>query len=252
MVGLPIDSSKGLRRRKGAKQLTGGMEEEARTDAPAGQSSAASPNLGATLLRVAWLAIALGIAMEGLLLVLGAGLGKSLGLGSIVADLVGNVSWSVFVCCGLAVGTAVTKARVPAMGLLGLLTAPTAFEVSRALHKGTLEAIASTGGGGGEVLSPVLVGVIKGLEYGCLGLLVGWVGRRAWGGAAAHAAVGFLVGLVFGGTIIVLTMGSTPPPPPADALSLGVNELLFPIGCSLVLFSAEALGKRMGNRSDPG
>jgi hypothetical protein len=28
-------------------------------------------------------------------------------------------------------------------------------------------------------------------------------------------------------------------------LSLGVNELIFPIGCSLVLFSAEALGKRM-------
>jgi hypothetical protein len=140
---------------------------------------------------------------------------------------------------------------VPVMGLLGLLTAPTAFELSRALHKGTLEALATTGGGG-EVLSPVLVGVIKGLEYGCLGLLVGWVSRRAWGGAAAHAAVGLLVGLVFGGTIITLTMGSTPPPPPADALSLGVNELLFPIGCSLVLFSAEALGKRMSTQADPG
>jgi hypothetical protein len=227
------------------------MEEEARTDPPARRSSDASPDLGGKLLRVAWLAIALGIAMEGLLLVLGAGLGKSLGLGTIVADLVGNVTWSVFVCCGLAVGTTVAKARVPVMGLLGLLTAPTAFEVSRALHKGTLEALATTGGGG-EVLSPVSVGVIKGIEYGCLGLLVGWVGQRAWGGAAAHAAVGLLVGLVFGGTIVALTVGSTPPPPPADALSLGVNELLFPIGCSLVLFSAEALGKRMGTRADPG
>jgi hypothetical protein len=54
-----------------------------------------------------------------------------------------------------------------------------------------------------------------------------------------------LSGLGFRGTIIALTMGSTPPPPAADALSLGVNELIFPIGCSLVLFSAEALGKRM-------
>src|SRR5215218_2057353 len=200
------------------------MEEEARSDAPAQQPSSASLNLGVKLLRVAWLAIALGIAMEGLLLLLGAGLGKSLGLGSIVADLVGNVTWSMFVCCGLAVGTAVAKARVPAMGLLGLLAAPAAFEVSRALHKGTLEAIATTGGGGGgEVLSPVLVGVIKGVEYGCLGLLVGWVGQRPWGGAAAHVAVGLLVGLVFGGTIVALTMGSTPPPTAADALSLGVN-----------------------------
>jgi hypothetical protein len=54
------------------------MEEETRTDAPAQQSSAASPNLGAKLLWVAWLAIALGIAMEGLLLPLGAELGVSL------------------------------------------------------------------------------------------------------------------------------------------------------------------------------
>lgn len=153
------------------------MEEETRTDAPAQQSSAASPNLGAKLLWVAWLAIALGIAMEGLLLLLGAELGKSLRLESIVADLIRKVSWSAFVCVGLAVGTAVTKARVPVMGLLGLLAAPSAFEVSRALHKGTLEAMSVTGGGG-DVLSPMLVGVIKGLEHGCLGLAVAWVSRH--------------------------------------------------------------------------
>ena len=126
---------------------------------------------------MAWLAIALGIAMEGLLLLLGAELGKSLRLESIVANLIRNVSWSAFVCVGLAVGTAVTKARVPVMGLLGLLAAPSAFEVSRALHKGTLEAMSVTGGGG-DVLSPMLVGVIKGLEYGCLGLAVAWVSRH--------------------------------------------------------------------------
>jgi hypothetical protein len=227
------------------------MEEETRTDAPGERYSAASPNLGVTLLRVAWLAIALGMAMEGLLLLLGAGLGKSLGLGAIVASLVGNVSWSVFVCCGLAVGTAVVKARVPVMGFLGLLAAPTALEVSRALHKGTLEAMSSTAGGGGEVLSPVLVGLIKALEYGCLGLAIAWVSQRPWGGAAAHMAVGFLVGLVFGGTIVALMMGSTPPPSAAEALTVGVNEVIFPVGCSLVLFSAGALGKKMNTQADP-
>lgn len=197
------------------------------------------------------MAIALGVAMEGLLLLIGTGLGKSLGLGSIAADLVGNVTWSVLVCCGLAVGTAVSKARVPVMGLLGLLAAPTAFEVSRVLHKGTLEAIATTGGGD-AALSPILLGVIKGVEYGCLGLAVAWVGQRPWGGATAHVAVGLLVGLIFGGTIVLLTMGSTPPPTAADTISAGVNEVIFPIGCSLILFSAEALGKRMGTGADPG
>jgi len=190
------------------------------------------------------------MAMEGLLLLLGAGLGRSSGMGSIVADLVGNVTWSVFVCCGLAVGTAVVKARVPVMGLLGLLAAPIAFEVSRALHKGTLEAM-STAGGGSEVLPPILVGLIKALEYGCLGLAIAWVSQRPWGGAAAHVAVGLLVGLVFGGIIVTLTMGSTPPPPAAEALSVGVNEVIFPIGCSLILFSAGALGQRMNTQADP-
>jgi hypothetical protein len=235
--------------------LPGGMEEEARTDASAQEASAreaatASPNLGVKLLWVAWLAIGLGFAMEGLLLLLGVGLGKSLELGSIVADLIKNLSWSVFVCVGLAVGTAVTKARVPVMGLLGLLAAPSAFEVSRVLHKGTLEALATTGGGG-ESLSPILVGVIKGLEYGCLGLAVAWVSQRPWGGAAAHIAVGLLVGLVFGGAIVALTVGSTPPPPATEVLSRGVNEVIFPIGCSLVLYSAGVLGKRMSTQADP-
>jgi hypothetical protein len=112
--------------------VTGGMEEETRNGAPAqqGASAAVSSNLGATLLRVAWLAILLGMAMEGILLVLSAGLGDLLGLGSIVAELARNVSWSVLVCLGLSVGKAVQSARVQVMGLLGFLVAPAAFEIS--------------------------------------------------------------------------------------------------------------------------
>ncbi len=105
-------------------------------------------SLGATLLRVAWLAIILGLVMEVLLLTLGGALGDVLGLRPVVAELVRSVSWSVFVCVGLAVGTAVAKARVLLMGFLGLFSAPVAFEISRVLHKGTLEALAVSGGGG--------------------------------------------------------------------------------------------------------
>jgi hypothetical protein len=54
--------------------VTGEMERETRNDAPTQEASAAgSSNLGATLLRVAWLAILLGMAMEGILLLLSAG-----------------------------------------------------------------------------------------------------------------------------------------------------------------------------------
>ena len=61
----------------------------------------------------------------------------------------------------------------------------------------------------------------------------------------AHLATGLLVGLVFGGTIVGLTYQMSPDPPATAVLvSLAANEILFPIGCSLVLFAATALGER--------
>jgi hypothetical protein len=221
-----------------------GLDQDNRDRASAPE---ASSSLGATLLRAAWLAILLGLLMEVLLLVLGGALGEELGLRPLVADLVRSVSWSVFVCVGLAVGTAVAKARGPLMGFLGLFSAPLAFEVSRVLHKGTLEALAVSGGAD-EGLSPLLVALIKGLEYGCLGIGIGWVSQRRWGGAAAHVAVGLLVGLTFGGLELSFAMRATPPPPAADLFAGGLNDVLFPVGCALVLFSAGVLGKKAAGR----
>ena len=227
--------------------MTNGTDEGTRPNAhDQVDSSPTSPDLGRTLLRVAWLAIALGLAMEALLLLLGSRFGELLGVKSIVADLAKNLSWSVFVCTGLAVGTAASQARAPAMGLMGLLAAPIAFEVSRVVHKGTLEALDISGSAD---TSPVLVAVIKGFEYGCLGLAVGWLGRRPWGGAAAHAAAGLAVGLVFGGAIVLLTVPSGAQMSVADLVLRGVNEVLFPMGCSLVLYASVNLGERMTRRN---
>jgi hypothetical protein len=195
-------------------------------------------------LRVAWLAILLGLAME-FLLVLASSFGGALGdLGPLVADLVKNVSWSVFVCVGLAVGTAVVQARVPVMGFLGLISAPIAFGISRAVHKAAVQAL-EIDTSGAEDLSPLVVVAIKGLEYGCLGLAVGWVSQRPWGGALAHLGVGLLIGLVFGGSEIAYATGGTFQLSTANFLSAAVYEVLFPVGCAMVLFAATTLGKRV-------
>jgi len=206
------------------------------------------PGLGSVLVRVSWLAILLGLAMETLLLLFTAGFEIVPGLNSVVADVFGKVTWSGLVCAGLALGTAASKARAPLMGLLGLLAAPLAFHVSRAIQQGvakTLEVASAGAPVGSQTL--ILLTLGKAVEYACLGVIIGWIGRRAWGGVLAHAAVGLAVGILFGGAIVSFTYWTAPEPlAAADLVSRSINEILFPVGCSLVIYSATAFGKRVG------
>ena len=203
--------------------------------------------LGSAVFRAAWLAILFGFTMEILLLLFTARFQIFPGLESMLADLVGKVSWSTLVCAGLALGTIVSKARAPLMGLLGFLAAPLAFHVSRTLQQGvakTLEVAAVGAPIASQTL--LLLALLKALEYGCLGVAVGWVGRHRWGGALAHAAVGLAVGIFFGGVIVSLTYWTAAEPLAATDLFLrSINELLFPVGCSLVLYAATALGEHV-------
>ena len=242
--------------RRGTEPGPGGRSETQREGAmrkkgEEGPLGDAGPGLGATLLRVAWLAVLLGLGMEALLVLIVLGLGTFPGIGAAVADLVRQVSWSVFVCVGLAIGTAVSKLRVPSMGVMGLLAAPAAFAVARFLHQSAAQALAVSGTVSSSDVSLILIALLKGVEYGCLGLVVGWVGQRAWGGAFAHMAAGLAVGVVFGGAIVSLTYSAAPEPlPAAQVVSQGVNEVLFPVGCSLVLFVAAAVARWKESRPD--
>jgi hypothetical protein len=167
------------------------------------------PGPWATLLRVAWLAILLGLLLQLALLLMAAGFGKG---------------------------------RVPVEGVTGLLAAPLALTVANTVQKGVAEALNVAGAPAGPM--PLWVLALKAAEYAWLGLALGWVGRRAWGGAFGHVAAGLVTGIVFGGAFLTLTMLAAPPPLPS-LLAKGVNELLFPVGCALVVFIAEVLGSHV-------
>jgi len=218
-----------------------------KANAPTGPAGV--PGLGATLMRVAWLAIILGCAMEVLLLVLATGSLPS--AGTAVADFVKSVSWSVIVCAGLAVGTVVSELRAPLMGLLGLLAAPLAFTVARSLHQSAEQVLAVSGTASAGQVSLVLIALLKGIEYACLGVALGWIGRRPWGGALAHISAGLAAGVVFGGAIVSVTYSAAAEPlPAAQVLSMGVNEIIFPVGCSLVLYVAAAAARWQSSESE--
>ena len=88
--------------------------------------------------------------------------------------------------------------------------------------------------------------VIRALEYGLLGLAVGFISRKSWGGLPVYAALGFATGAVAAAIVLGETARTSPAPVPMLAMvSKGINEVLFPLGCSMVLYAANALGQRM-------
>ena len=201
-----------------------------------------APSLGVVVLRVSWLAILIGLAIQILVMAVTAAFGHLRTFTPVIANLVQTISWSVMVCIGIATGAAVSKMRLELTGLAGLLSAPIAFTLARSLHKGVSAALGLPAGGPGGP-SPLVLGVIKAVEYGALAVIVAWIVKHGRESALAHAVVGLCLGIVFGGValayVYLKTKGMTTP----DVLSRGINEVLFPVGCSLVLFASEAMGK---------
>jgi hypothetical protein len=202
--------------------------------------AAAPPGPWATLLRVAWLAILLGVLLQLALLLVAVGFGTAPSPGPLLAETLKTVSWSLLVCVGVALGRVAAKGRLPLEGVTGLLAAPLALTAANTVQKGVAEAVDATGVPAGP--APLWVLAIKAVEYGCLGLALNWVGRRAWHSALGHLAVGLMVGVVFGGVFLTVVVQSAPTPLSTPSLlARGLNELLFPVGCALVVFIAEVL-----------
>lgn len=197
------------------------------------------------MLHVAWMAIVLGLLLEVLLVLLALGSGEGGPPQPFLADLGQKISWGFIVCLGIAFGTTASKAREAKMGLLGLISAPLGFVIARAVHKALKEALGVAGPA--VAVSPFLIGGLKGLQYALFGLVLGWIGKKAWGGLAAHVGTGAAFGIVFGTAIMAATEAAAKTPtPPVDLMARGINELLFPIGCAVILYASSILGKRVG------
>jgi hypothetical protein len=195
------------------------------------------------MLRVAWLSIALGLLLETVLVLYALFSGHASRPQPFITDLVQKISWGFIVCVGIAFGTTASKAPEAKAGLLGLISAPLGFLVARSLHKGLAAALGVTVAAAG--VSPLLIGGLKGLQYGLFGALLAWLGKKTWGRLGAHLGAGAAFGVTFGPTILLVTEAAAlTPTPPLGLVSRGLNELIFPIGCAAVVYASSVLSKR--------
>lgn len=211
--------------------------------------ASSNQELIATLRRVAWLSILVGLLIEALVLIVKFGFGSAGGPAAIITDTIGKISWPFLVCFGIASGQVIAKgkasiAQIWTMGISGLLVAPIAFTSVRILHKGMSTALGQADTGAAAALV-ITLAIVKAAQYGMLAALIGRLQTRPISSAWQHARIGLGIGLVFGSASLLLTQMSAESVTTVNVITQSINELIVPVGCSLILFSTKILSKRL-------
>ncbi len=161
------------------------------------------------------------------------------------ADATQGVTWSVLVCVGVGIGAAILRVRAELAGLLGMIFAPLAVAIAKASQRlvaGLMEVAEQQ-----AVLSLGSVSAMRAIEYGVLGFLLGTLIQRGERRLSRYLAAGAVVGVVLGGAVVALishvaASAGTPLAPPALASAI-INEMVFPIGCALVIYAGLLVGQ---------
>jgi formate/nitrite transporter FocA (FNT family) len=195
------------------------------------------------VVAIAWLAIMLGFAMQALILAVRTSAGGVVPMPRFLTELVQGISWSLLVCLGVSAGTVLVKLRAVLAGLLAAICTPFAIGLANAGQK----AMATLLGAAGQpaALPLLLITIIKAVEYGLLGWVLGRMVERRVRRPTPFVLAGAGTGAVFGGAITALTWqaiaatGAVPELP--RILGVSVNEILFPIGCAMVIFFGQSI-----------
>jgi hypothetical protein len=205
---------------------------------------------GLRLLRVAWLAIVLGIFLEMVLLAVKIYAGSHQSAEFYAADLAQKVSWSLFVCVGVAAGQSIGRVLQPlAAGVVGFVVSPLAFAAAKGIHKAVSSSLQLAMPTAEQVApSPWVIALLKGIEFALLGVLLAWLATKSWAGFRTHAASGLLTGIVFGSALVAYGyFASSPHPELVAIVAQALNELIYPVGCACVIYSTSELGKRFSS-----
>jgi hypothetical protein len=194
---------------------------------------------------LALMSVALGLTIQLLIVVARLLAGGPLPQLATIADAAQGVTWAILVCTGVGIGTSIMRARAQIVGLLGAVCAPVAV----AAAKGSQSLVASFLELADQqaVLSLGTISLVRAVEYAVLGYLLGTLAKRGEKRASRYLGIAALVGLVLGGGVMALTAWTAMNsglPYGAPQIAVGmVNEVLFPIGCALVIYGAQMVGR---------
>jgi hypothetical protein len=192
-----------------------------------------------------WMAIILGLLVQGAVFGAKVGAGGKVPGAQLLVDVASGITWAMIVCGGVAIGTAASRNVSPTMGLLGLAFAPIAFAAAKSVQRG----IGGFVGLPPEQLTPLLfqTGAVKAVEYALLGFILGRIIRTSKSTLTNHTLIGLGFGVLFAAVFVWLIFLNAAPgavvPPPRVA-GTAINELIFPMGCSMVLYWVSQLATR--------
>jgi hypothetical protein len=187
---------------------------------------------------VALLAIGLGFIMQALVLITKSQAGANIPGATIFADTAQSVTWSVFVCTGVAIAVSIGKARKVLAGLIGFLFAPLSVAMAKASQRAMLTLLDALEQ---PALVPLAtVGLVRALEYGMLAWLLTLLAEREIKRPWPYIWVGTSIGLVFGIALTLLahsaTLAKGLDPNIAQLAGTLVNEVGSPIGCAVLIY----------------
>lgn len=201
-----------------------------------------------TLLRVALMTITLGIVIESSQFILAVTLDNDSRIKLFIADFTSKFSWTYIVCTAIALANALTKNAVKT-GLAGLISVPIGLYLAMILHKAALNGMDLDEAAAGKFL--IVPVMIKAVEYALLGIfLVFLINNNK---KFSHFVfTGLLTGIFFGMCQVIFKTNSTPAAIPfIKLLPLCLNELIIPVGCSIIIYSSDVLaGKLKNNQAD--
>lgn len=191
---------------------------------------------------VALLSVILGLAVQSA--VLGIKLaGRPPGT-DLVVDLASGIAWSLLVCTGLAIGLTIAKGRPLLTGTLAFCFAPAALATAKASQKVLTDWLDAAERQ--AVLGIGTVSLLRAAEYALLGWLLARLVVRDEDRPWSYLGAGCAAGLIFGGAITGLTWraashGGAPLAAPVLGATV-INEMVFPVGCALVIFFGQFVG----------